>query len=160
AQPTNPLMIWDITPTTGFQTRTVSWRGNGTDGADQFVPEVFMLSAGNHQLLVRGREANTRVDKWTFVPQSNPTTVSGFFVDNSGSPACADATANGSEGHPWCTIPYALAHVAGGATIYVKQGTYTDYLAIAGPSGTTSQPTVLAAYPGQTVTLRGTGYTG
>jgi hypothetical protein len=70
AEPTDPAMIWDIWPiTTGFGSETVSWRGNGTTFVNQFTPEVFTLSAGTHQLIVRGREANCQLSSITIAPQ-------------------------------------------------------------------------------------------
>jgi hypothetical protein len=59
AEPQDPQMIWDIPVTTGFEQRVASWRGNGTADNDQFVPKVFSLTPGAHQLVVRGREAGT-----------------------------------------------------------------------------------------------------
>ncbi|HEU5070023.1 MAG TPA: choice-of-anchor Q domain-containing protein [Verrucomicrobiae bacterium] len=56
-QPVDPTMIWDIPLTSGFEQRIVSWRGSGSDGNNEFVPAVFNLTAGAHQLIVRGREA-------------------------------------------------------------------------------------------------------
>jgi len=56
-------MIWDIDITSGFEERTVSWRGSGTYDANEFVPKVFSLSAGEHELIVRGREGDTRLDQ-------------------------------------------------------------------------------------------------
>src|SRR4029079_1887841 len=43
AQPQAPLMIWDIPVTSGFQTRTLAWRGNGTGdpAAAQYIPKTF-----------------------------------------------------------------------------------------------------------------------
>lgn len=52
----DPLMIWDIDLTTGFSERTVSWRGNGEAGSNQFDPKVFKLTAGAHKLFLVGRE--------------------------------------------------------------------------------------------------------
>ncbi len=49
-------------------TRTVSWRGNGTFDNSQFVPQIFNLTAGPHQLIARGREANTFLQDLTVVP--------------------------------------------------------------------------------------------
>jgi hypothetical protein len=68
AEPTDPIMIWDIPVTTGFMNRFVSWRGNGTPDVDQFVPQIFALSAGTHQLVIRGREANTQLGMITIEP--------------------------------------------------------------------------------------------
>jgi hypothetical protein len=61
AQPQDPSMIWDVTVTTGFEQQLVSWRGNGTDVSDQFVPQIFNLTAGTHRLIIVGREANTQL---------------------------------------------------------------------------------------------------
>jgi hypothetical protein len=63
AEPTNPGMIWDITNSPDYQMRTVSWRGNGTAGRNEFVPKVFNLGAGQHTLILRGREPGTRIDR-------------------------------------------------------------------------------------------------
>jgi hypothetical protein len=62
AQPQDPSMIWDINPvTSGFEQRLVSWRGSGLAEADQFVPEIFNLTAGTHQLIIVGREPGTEL---------------------------------------------------------------------------------------------------
>lgn len=55
-QPEDPLMIWDIEVTKGFEERVVSWRGNGDSSTDEFTPKVFKLTAGEHTLIVIGRE--------------------------------------------------------------------------------------------------------
>jgi hypothetical protein len=60
-QPQDPDMICDLPLTTGFERRIVSWRGNGTFDRDQFVPKVFTLAPGTHQLIVVGREANVQL---------------------------------------------------------------------------------------------------
>jgi hypothetical protein len=77
AQPTDPTMIWDIPLTTGFASETVSWRGNGVVSSTassgltaQFAPKVFNLSAGVHQLIIRGREANNQLGTITIAPTS------------------------------------------------------------------------------------------
>jgi hypothetical protein len=69
AEPADPTMIWDIRPlTTKLTPRTVTWRGNGTDTAAQYIPAVFNLSAGSHQLIVRGRELNTQLGAISIMP--------------------------------------------------------------------------------------------
>jgi hypothetical protein len=55
-QPEDPVMIWDIEPTNGFEERIVSWRGNGDASSDEFAPKHFNLSAGAHKLFIVGRE--------------------------------------------------------------------------------------------------------
>ncbi|MFC1727437.1 glycosyl hydrolase family 28-related protein [Patescibacteria group bacterium] len=66
-EPTDPTMIWDIDLTSGLEERTVSWRGSGTFDNNEFDPKVFSLTAGQHTLIIRGREANTQIDKISLV---------------------------------------------------------------------------------------------
>jgi len=61
-EPVSPTAIWDIPVTSGFEDRVVSWRGNGTVDANQFVPMVFELAAGNHTLVLLGREKDVQID--------------------------------------------------------------------------------------------------
>jgi hypothetical protein len=68
AEPQTPSMIWDIPFTAGFESRVVSWRGGGTFDNNQFVPKVFTLSQGAHQLIIRGREANVQLKSFAIVP--------------------------------------------------------------------------------------------
>jgi Right handed beta helix region len=85
AEPIDPTMIWDIGITTGMQERVVSWRGNGTFDAPQFNPKVFSFSAGEHTLTMRGREANTLIDRITIEAVSpRPAPPQGFRVIASG----------------------------------------------------------------------------
>ncbi len=83
AEPTDPLMTWDIQPpTTGFVNRTVIWRGNGTDTTPQFSPKVFSLSAGTHQLVVRGREASVQLSALSLLPYLGITTCARLATGN------------------------------------------------------------------------------
>ena len=69
AQPQAPAMIWDIFPfTSGFEQRVVSWRGNGSDTNAQFAPMYFHLNSGLHQIIFRGREANTQLQSFSLLP--------------------------------------------------------------------------------------------
>jgi uncharacterized protein involved in high-affinity Fe2+ transport len=77
AQPTDPTMIWDIAVTSGFASQTLSWRGNGTVSSTsasgltaQYAPKVFSLTAGTHQLIIRGREPNVQVGTITIAPSN------------------------------------------------------------------------------------------
>jgi len=68
-QPQNSTMIWDIMPiTSGFEQRTVSWRGTGSENNDQIVPKIFNLNAGPHQIVFVGREPYTALSSFTLVP--------------------------------------------------------------------------------------------
>jgi hypothetical protein len=66
--PTDPYMIWDVPITSSFENRTVAWRGNGTFDNPQFPNKVFNLSAGTHQLVIIGREANLQLGRITISP--------------------------------------------------------------------------------------------
>jgi hypothetical protein len=66
AEPQNPYMIWNIPITLGFEQRTISWLGNGTT-TDEFVPKVFNLTPGTHQLIIRGREGDTLLQSITIL---------------------------------------------------------------------------------------------
>jgi hypothetical protein len=66
-EPTGSFMIWDIPVTSGFTNVTATWRGNAT-GQPQFSPKVFTLTAGTHQLYVRGREPNVQLQSFTIAP--------------------------------------------------------------------------------------------
>ncbi len=68
AEPTDPTMIWDCALSSDFTNETVCWRGNGTPDQSQFAPKVFNLAQGTHQLIVRGREANTLLAAITISP--------------------------------------------------------------------------------------------
>src|SRR5205807_4725083 len=61
AEPADPQNLWDIPLTTGLMSRTVSWTTGG-------APQVFNLAAGNHQLIIRGREPNTQLGTITISP--------------------------------------------------------------------------------------------
>ncbi|MDH5641810.1 MAG: right-handed parallel beta-helix repeat-containing protein, partial [Nitrospira sp.] len=80
-----------------------------------------------------------------------------FYVDNSGSPECSNSPRHGSDSKPWCTINYGISRIAGGDTLYVKNGTYREDVYISGPSGTAETPTSISASPGQTVMILGHG---
>jgi hypothetical protein len=70
AEPTDPYMTWDIVPiTSGFENRSVAWRGTtGTSEGDEIDPKVFTLTAGQHSLIVIGREANAALDSFEIRP--------------------------------------------------------------------------------------------
>jgi hypothetical protein len=55
----SPAMIWNISTTSGFELEIASWPPSTT-------PKVWTLSAGIHQLIIRGREAGTILGQITF----------------------------------------------------------------------------------------------
>jgi hypothetical protein len=76
AEPTDPLMIWDIPVSPTLTGRIVSWRGNGNGdpASDQFNPKLFALAVGPHQLFIRGQDANTTLGTISIV--ASPPTLS------------------------------------------------------------------------------------
>jgi len=68
APPVDPDMIWDIPVTSGFETRVISWRGNGDSSTDQFTPKVFKLEVGAHTLVIVGREPGTLLKSLAILP--------------------------------------------------------------------------------------------
>ena len=69
AEPQDPSMVWHIPVTAGTENRVVSWQGAGTYDAPQFVPKTFTLTAGTHQLIVRGREGGVAINSISVVKQ-------------------------------------------------------------------------------------------
>jgi hypothetical protein len=67
AEPVSPNMIWDVPLTSGLTNQLVTWRGSGAVGGSQ-APQAWFLSAGSHQLIIRGREERTRFSRVTLVP--------------------------------------------------------------------------------------------
>jgi len=72
SQPSSPQMIWDIEPDPNFQERIVAWRGSGLAESNYNRPQIFSLSAGNHTIIIRGREANVQLDSLELINFSVP----------------------------------------------------------------------------------------
>ena len=71
AAPEDPLTIWDIDVTTGFEQRVVTWRGSGGADSDEFSPKRFQLSAGPHKLTIFGREAGAELKSIALCPAAS-----------------------------------------------------------------------------------------
>jgi hypothetical protein len=61
SQPTNPYMIWDIIKTNNWERRFVSWRENKLPEQNTRDRKFFTLTAGEHTVILRGRESNTQI---------------------------------------------------------------------------------------------------
>ena len=68
--PEDPTMIWDISVTNEFAERVVSWRGDGSDTDDQFVPKRFNLAPGPHKLIIHGREPDVKLKTISIRPDT------------------------------------------------------------------------------------------
>lgn len=80
AEPVDPQMVWDIPVTAGFQNRVGAWRGNATFDQSQFAPKYFTLTPGQHELIIRGREANVRIERVKIHKRPSPTSGVGLMV--------------------------------------------------------------------------------
>jgi hypothetical protein len=94
-EPAAPMMIWDIAITKGFEKRAASWRGQGTEDKNQFVPRVFTLAAGEHELIVRGREGETRLDRIGLEPFVPATPTPTHTTTAAPAPRGSDVTMHG-----------------------------------------------------------------
>jgi hypothetical protein len=119
AEPQDPTMIWDISPSGGWTQRTVSWRGNGTHENNQFDPKVFNLEAGTHQLIVRGREGNSQLATFTIAPYI---TIPPTVTLTSNDPIATEGTSD--------TASFTLTRTG---------GTETDLTVTLTPGGTTTK---------------------
>ena len=72
AEPQDPAMVWQIPVTAGFENRIVNWQGSGTYDNPQYVPKVFALTLGSHQLIIRGREAGAQLDRISILMLPTP----------------------------------------------------------------------------------------
>lgn len=56
--------IWNVPVTVGVENRSLHWMASNSPPLPQ--PKVWTLSAGNHSLILRGREANSKVLRFVF----------------------------------------------------------------------------------------------
>jgi hypothetical protein len=68
-EPQEPGMVWDTPVTKGFATNRVSTVESG--GSQN---RIFHLAAGQHQLIIRGREANTKLVHISILSVPSPPT--------------------------------------------------------------------------------------
>ena len=118
AEPTDPQMTWDTDISSGFSSQTVSWRGNGTSTSAQFAPKVFNLTAGSHQLIIRGREPNAQLQSITIAPlgatlQLTVTAGKLILLSGLGQPGYTYAVQYTSDMKNWSVLNSAVADANG-----------------------------------------------
>ena len=64
---------------------------------------------------------------------------------------------DGSLAHPWLTINHAASTAVAGDTVYVRSGTYNEYVFDCYHSGTAGNPITFENYPGESPIIDGTG---
>jgi hypothetical protein len=111
AEPTDPLMIWDIPICSVLANATVSWRGNGNGdpASSQYMPEVFALSAGTHQLIIVGRGANTTLGTITIaaappILQIRATVGGSVILSGTGQPGLTYDVLSSQDYRSWTAI--------------------------------------------------------
>ena len=90
-----------------------------------------------------------------FTPQiSNATT---YYVDRNHS--SANDMNPGTMDLPWLTIHHAAETVTAGDTVYIRAGTYNEYVYTENGGNATDGHIVFSAYSGETPIIDGTGVT-
>lgn len=74
SEPPDPGTLWEIPVTNGFATHRVCTQESGKG-----LPKIFQLPAGNHRLIIRGRNANTRLAHLSLV-QARPAPPTGLRI--------------------------------------------------------------------------------
>src|SRR6185436_16799026 len=120
-EPADPTMIWDVPIAATSAASVVSWRGTGTFDRNQFAPKAFTLSAGAHQLVVRGREPNCQFGTITIVPFNTATKT----LANSATAPVADAstTPTTTLAAPWQSLAIGRSSATGSASASVGAST-------------------------------------
>jgi len=79
------------------------------------------------------------------------TVAANYYVATNGT-----AGGTGTIGNPFGSIQSAVSAAGPGDTVYLRGGKYREAISITGLNGTSSNPVVFAAYPGEMPILSGT----
>jgi hypothetical protein len=63
AEPQDENMVWSLPGTAGFENRFIIWRNDELGFRDQPACKIFHLPRGAHQLIIRGKGANTQLNR-------------------------------------------------------------------------------------------------
>jgi cellulose 1,4-beta-cellobiosidase len=137
----DPTAIWDVIPdTSGFENRGVGWRGNGTFNAPQFPTNTWSVTAGIHEFVIRGREANAQWKDLTvnFTPSVTvPGPPTALTVVSGNASNVVSWTAPSSTGGAAIGGYYLYRGTASGAETYLTTVTGTAYTNSSLNNGTT-----------------------
>jgi hypothetical protein len=106
AEPTGvDQQIWDPPGTSGFEQRAAAWRGhNGSETNPEFNPVVWTLAAGQHELIIRGRESSLLMDRISIepYPPTTPVPTLTFTPTRTRTPTATPTTiASGCQAVTW-----------------------------------------------------------
>ena len=110
SEPQDDSMAWTIPITVGFESRIVSWQGAGSCSSPELVPKIFRLAQGAHELIVRGREPNTKLAQISLWPLPEVSTGKATAVTDESATLSGSINPGGSE-----------------ATAYFDYGVTTNY---------------------------------
>ncbi|MBE3135931.1 MAG: PKD domain-containing protein [Thermoplasmata archaeon] len=132
-----------------------SWQwafGDGSTGITQNPVHTYAAaeSYGVTLAISAGSNSNRANRTITVSPE-----VAGYYID-ANNPSANDSNA-GTEALPWKTITKANQALAAGDTVYIKAGTYTNYIAPRN-SGTASNRITYRAYGSDIVTVQNASY--
>ena len=72
AEPRDENMVWSLPVTAGFEERFIIWRNDELGFSDRPACKVFPLTQGEHQLIIRGKGANTQLSHLVIFKLSSP----------------------------------------------------------------------------------------
>lgn len=153
--PVAPVAGQSIQFTDTSKGRPVSWQWDFGDGGTSDVqsPVHVYTEAGSYY--VELTVANAKTSKSTTVKISIGTGFEACYVAVD-DPNAAD-TNPGTEALPWKTIAKANRTLVAGDTVYIKAGTYADYI-VPVNSGTATDPIIYSSYGADVVTVQNASY--
>jgi hypothetical protein len=122
---------------------------SGATNSSYTIAAAVTNNAGNYMAIVTNNygSVTSALANLTVTSQQTQTqTVHYYYVATTGS----DTGGNGSINSPWATVDYATSKMSGGDFLYIRGGVYSQIFDIYGPSGSSSYPTTVEAYPGET----------
>jgi hypothetical protein len=72
AEPQDENMIWSLPVTAGFEERFIIWRNDELGFNDRPACKIFHLPQGAHQLIIRGKGANTQLSRLVIARLPSP----------------------------------------------------------------------------------------
>lgn len=110
-------------------------------GASEYSPYNVKVAVND------GTEASTVDFDWVIL---NPLVPGAKYVSPSGKNSNP-----GSRAFPWKTLKYALSHIKGGDTLYLREGTYWETWLGTNLTGSALDPTVITNFPGEKPVIDG-----
>lgn len=130
------------------------WRSNVTGPINEHLFDISfsLIPAGTYNVYVLVTPAGSLLSYYLWSTSFDSLYVQGaFYVSPDG-----DDNNAGTESRPWKTITKAANTLVAGDTVFIKSGTYNEQVSPRN-SGSAGHYITYAAYPGETVTIDGSG---